>query len=207
VINYFPEREEKKIMKTFLISSFFCCLMFTSAFTQDSTSQRRWTIDPESGDTVYSEAVIVSQSQDITPRHSMLIINPLKFLLFYNISYYHKISDGFAVGFGLQTPTLSGISGFGVNAETRLYPSGRNLKGFYFAPNVSYNRLSTSGSNESVSAGSVGVLIGWQWFPGDEFAIGLGLGMDYYFLSNEETDLSQYNGTAPLLRFDIGYAW
>jgi len=194
-------------MKTFLISSLFCCLIVTSTFAQDSTSQRQWTIDPETGDTIYTEAVVISQTQDITPRHSMLIINPLKFLLFYNISYFHKITDGFAVGLGLQAPTLSGINGFGVNAEARLYPSGRNLKGFYFAPNVSYNSLSAEDGGETVSVGSVGALVGWQWFPGEQFAMGLGIGMDYYFLSNDETDLSHYNGTAPLLRFDIGYAW
>ena len=104
-------------------------------------------------------------------------------------------------------PTLSGINGFGVNAEVRFYPSGKNLKGFYFAPNVSYNSLSTDGSDASVSISSIGGLVGWQWFPGEQFAIGLGIGVDYYFLSNDDADLSDYNGSAPLLRFDIGYAW
>ena len=54
---------------------------------------------------------------------------------------------------------------------------------------------------------SVGGLIGWQWFPGDQFAIGLGIGVDYYFFSGEDDDFSDINGTAPALRFDIGYAW
>jgi hypothetical protein len=57
---------------------------------------------------------------------------------------------------------------------------------------------------------SVGGLIGWQWFPGDQFAIGLGIGVDYYFLSDdvkENDDFEDFSGFAPLLRFDIGYAW
>jgi hypothetical protein len=184
--------------------------MFSSALGQDRTDEKKWTIDPETGDTIYTEAVIISQTEDITPRNSMIIINPLKFLLFYNISYYHKLSDAVAIGGGIQFPTLRDINGFGANAEVRLYPNGRNLKGFYFAPNISYNSLSESNSDESISLFSIGGLIGWQWFPGDQFAIGLGIGADYYFLSDENQendDFESYSGMAPLLRFDIGFAW
>ena len=48
-----------------------------------------------------------------------------------------------------------------------------------------------------------------QWFPGDQFAIGLGIGVDYYFFSGDSNDenFNDYNGFAPALRFDIGYAW
>jgi hypothetical protein len=81
------------------------------------------------------------------------------------------------------------------------------MKGFYVAPNVSYNNLSSEGSSSSVSISSVGVLIGWQWFPGEQFAMGLGIGIDYYFFSGTDTAFDKYNGKAPLLRLDIGYAW
>ncbi len=162
---------------------------------------------PQVGDTVYTEAVIVSKTEDITPRSNMIVVNPLKFLLFYNISYFHKVNDGVAVGGGIQTPTLSGLKGFGINAELRLYPKGNNLKGFYFAPNVSYNNLSSDNSSKSVTISSIGGLLGWQWFPGEQFAMGLGIGMDYYFFSGDDSDFSRLNGTAPALRFDIGYAW
>jgi len=154
--------------------------------------------------------VIISTTEDITPRNSMIIINPLKFLLFYNISYFHKISDHTVIGGGIQMPTISGIEGFGVNAEVRFHPSGKNLRGFYFAPNISYNNLSGDDEgDESVSITSVGGLIGWQWFLGDQFAMGLGIGVDYYFFSgdDDDDDFSDINGTAPALRFDIGYAW
>jgi len=181
--------------------------IFASGFGQERTDERKWTIDPVTGDTIYSEATIISQSEDITPRNSMIIINPLKFLLFYNISYFHKLSDGAAIGGGIQMPTISGLNGFGVNAEARFYPKGKNLKGFYFAPNVSYNNLSSDGSDASVSITSVGGLVGWQWFPGEQFAMGLGIGVDYYFFSGDSDVYTKLDGTVPLLRFDIGYAW
>jgi len=49
----------------------------------------------------------------------MIIVNPLKFLLFYNISYFHKLSNQVAIGGGVQMPTISGLNGFGANAEVR----------------------------------------------------------------------------------------
>lgn len=194
-------------MKTLLISLLIGSAFLLTASGQDRTDERKWNINPATGDTVYTEAVIISETEDITPRNSMIVVNPLKFLLFYNLSYFGKVNDGLAIGGGLQIPTISGIEGFGVNAEVRFYPSGRNLKGFYFAPNVSYNNLSENGSSGSVSISSIGGLIGWQWFPGDQFAIGLGMGVDYYFFSGDSDSFIDLNGTAPLLRFDIGYAW
>lgn len=193
----------KSILFTVLISLSF----IVSTFGQDKTDERKWTIDPATGDTVYTEAVIISQTEDITPRNSMIVINPLKFLLFYNLSYFHKIDEHTVVGGGIQIPTLSGITGFGVNAEVRFHPSGTNMRGFYVAPNVSYNNLSGEDSDNSYSITSVGALVGWQWFPGDQFAIGLGIGADYYFFSGNDNDFDKLDGSAPALRFDIGYAW
>ena len=197
-------------MKTFLLALMLSILAVCSGLGQERTDEKRWTVDSETKDTVFTEAVIISQSEDITPRNSMIIINPLKFLLFYNISYYHKLSDKSAIGVGIQMPTISGVNGFGANAEVRLYPNGKNLRGFYFAPNISYTSLSDSDTDGSISLFSIGGLVGWQWFPGDQFAIGLGIGADYYFLSDENNgnnDFESYSGMAPALRFDIGYAW
>lgn len=194
-------------MKALLLTLLIGVSIIATGFGQEKTNERKWTIDPATGDTIYTESVLISESEDITPRSDMIVINPLKFLLFYNLSYFHKINDGFAIGVGVQAPTISGIDGFGVNAEARFYPKGKNLKGFYFAPNISYNHLSIG--DVSSSPFSVGGLVGWQWFPGEQFAMGLGIGIDYYFgsVSDKNDDFGRYDGTAPALRFDIGYAW
>ncbi len=195
-------------MKAIILMLIFTLTFSLSALGQDKTDETRITIDKETGDTTFTESVVISSTEDITPRNSMIVINPLKFLLFYNLSYFHKISDQVVIGGGFQMPTLSGLNGFGVNAELRFHPKGKNLKGFYFAPNVSYNNLKGDDpGDESVSITSVGGLVGWQWFPGDQFAMGLGIGVDYYFFSGDDDDFDKLDGTAPLLRFDIGYAW
>jgi hypothetical protein len=94
-----------------------------------------------------------------------------------------------------------------VNLEIRFYPSGRTLRGFYLAPNISYNELSDQ--EMSTHPISIGILAGWQWFPGDDFAIGLGIGIDYYngTVNEEGGEIESYHGKVPALRFDIGYAW
>jgi len=182
-------------------------LLLTSAINgQILTEEKKKTID-ENGDTVYTQSTIITTSEDITPREDMIVINPLKFFVFYNISYFHKVNDQVALGGGVQIPTISGIDGFGINAEARIYPSEKTLRGFYFAPNISYNNLDIG--DGGTSAFSLGALVGWQWFPGDDFAIGLGLGIDYYTGSIDEAneDFTNYNGSVPAVRFDIGYAW
>jgi preprotein translocase subunit YajC len=189
------------------ILTFILLILFTiSISAQIKTKEKKKTVTEE-GDTVYTESTIISTIEDITPREDMIVVNPLKFFIFYNLSYFHKISDKVALGGGFQIPTISGLGGFGINAEARIYPSGKTLRGFYIAPNISYNNLNVTGG--STSAFGIGALIGWQWFPGDDFAIGLGIGIDYYTGSVDDVDddFNNYSGSLPAVRFDIGYAW
>lgn len=192
---------------------FLCCFAVYTASAQNRTDETVTTTD-STGKQSTVQVTRVGTTEDITPRKDMIVVNPLKFLLFYNVSYYHALSPNLVVGGGFQIPSLSGMSGFGLNAEMRFHPSGKALRGFYVAPNISYNSLSLSdgiGDKITSSPFSVGALLGWQWFPGDDFAIGLGIGVDYYIGSvssdAETTSLGRYSGTAPALRFDIGYAW
>ncbi len=205
----------------FILVVFFTLFTSTLTFAQIKTEGTKTEVDSATGQVKTTSYTEVKKEEDITPRTNMITINPLKFFLFYNLSYYHGFTNNIAAGIGVQMPTLSGLSGFGVNAEMRFYPSKKALRGFYVAPNVSYNALSSdfsdydengnpTTSSVSVNSFSVGLLAGWQWFPGDDFAIGLGIGFDYYFLSGEANNRSIFNsfdGTAPALRFDIGYAW
>ena len=78
---------------------------------------------------------------------------------------------------------------------------------FILHPTYLTTVLPDEANDEDASITSVGGLVGWQWFPGDEFAIGLGIGVDYYFFSGSDESFDEYDGFAPALRFDIGYAW
>ena len=76
-------------MKILSITMMVLVAMLTSGYGQERTDERKWTIDPATGDTIFTQSVIISEFEDITPRNSMIVINPLKFLLFYNISFYY----------------------------------------------------------------------------------------------------------------------
>jgi hypothetical protein len=182
-------------------------LVCVNVFAQIRTEETRKTVDPAKGDTIVTQSVIISRSEDITPRKGILLVNPLKFFLFYNLSYMHRVSSDIVVGGGFQLPTIAGINGWGVSAEVRIHPSGKAPRGFYIAPNFGYNSLSAGSSTATPI--SVGILLGWQWFPGDDFAMGLGIGVDHYSGSTSvnDTDLWKFDGNVPALRFDIGYAW
>ena len=210
-------------MKKILISCIGLLALFLSSSLQAQikTEGTKTEIDSATGQVKTTQYTELKKEEDITPRTNMITINPLKFFLFYNLSYYHAFSNNIAAGIGVQMPTLSGVSGFGVNAEMRFHPSKKALRGFYVAPNVSYNSLTNdydtydeNGNPQFESSNatsfSVGALVGWQWFPGDDFAIGLGIGYDYYFISGDiatGSSLEKLDGGAPALRFDIGYAW
>jgi hypothetical protein len=192
-------------MRSFLA---FVLLLVSVEFAagQIRTEETRTTTDSTSGKTMTTSSVIVSKSEDITPRNSMIVVNPLKFFLFYNLSYFQKVGDRIGIGGGIQIPVFDEIGGFGGNLELRYYPSGKTLRGVYVAPNISVSSLSALRSTGTVT--TIGVLLGWQWFPGDDFALGLGIGIDRYILSRDgDYDFSSYSGTAPAIRFDIGYAW
>lgn len=191
-----------------------CIALFIAAavsvMAQTRTTGTTTTVDSSSGKKTTIYSTTISSEEDVTQRNNMIIINPLKFFIFYNLSYFHRISKTIVVGGGLQTPSLSDLSGFGANAEVRFHPSGKALRGFYIAPNASFNSLSKDGEGaEAVTVFSIGALVGWQWFPGDEFALGLGIGLDHYSdpEPNSANVFSSYRGTVPAFRFDVGYAW
>jgi hypothetical protein len=202
-------------------------VLVSTANAQETTTEDKREVRTEkdsAGSTVITSSTRTTRDE-VTPRNDMIVLNPLKFFLFYNLSYIHKMDKHWAVGGGLQTPTIHGLSGIGANLEGRYYPGTHNLRGFYVAPNFSFNSLSaetydyyydgTSSQQttrkESVTTTSIGALLGWQWFPGDDFAIGLGIGLDYYWFSGKSHDytfsMSSVNGTVPAFRFDIGYGW
>ena len=104
-------------MKSLLSILLLSLTLSYTTFAQVKTEEKKTSVNKTTGDTLMTESVIISQSEDITPRDHMLVINPLKFLLFYNLSYFHNVSNSIVVGGGFQIPTLGGVHGFGLNAD------------------------------------------------------------------------------------------
>ncbi len=192
-----------------------------SARAQTEVKQHTVSIDSATGKTTVSDETIIKKEEDITPYTDMVNINPLKFFIAYNMTWYHKIANNAAVGIGAEFGALHENTAWGMNAEFRFYPSKKSMHGFYFAPNISYVQATNVDyyfydgyGSYTARTMTAGMLLGWQWFPGSDFSIGLALGADAYIpLNTSHADSYDLlggiygSGVYPAIRFDIGYAW
>jgi hypothetical protein len=198
------------------------CSALTKRTVETKTETKTNVYSPCGKLTTVSTVTTVATSEDITPHENMISTDPIKFWLFYNISYYRAISPHVVVGGGIQLPTAMGdreITGFGVNLEARFYIGGKPLRGFFMNPIFSFNSLSyemynwDAPGNTKVkdTPASLGLMMGWNWYPWEEFATTISIGADYNFSATSEEGLlglgSDKQGVVPAARFTIGYAW
>jgi hypothetical protein len=204
------------------------CLTAGIAHAQTEVKQHKVSTDSATGKTTVATETIVKTEEDVSPYVDMLNINPLKFFLVYNLSWMHKLSANTAFGIGAEFGAPHEFTSWGASAEFRFYPSKKSLHGFYVAPNVSYvqttnvhyysydpNSMQSSYGSYTAQTFTAGVLIGWQWFPATDFSMGLAFGVDDYIPLNQKANDNNFDllggiygsGTAPTIRFDLGYAW
>jgi hypothetical protein len=215
-------------MKYFLITA---ALLFALAATSSAQTKRteetktetQTNVDSTNGKvTTVSTVTSMATTEDVTVRTHMISSDPIKFWQFYNISYYQAISPQIVVGGGIQLPTAlfdRDISGFGVNLEARFYISGKPFRGFHLNPILSINSLSYESyswegpGNTRVhdTPVSFGLLMGWHWYPWEEFGTQIAFGADYNFSATTESSLlgiaSEKKGVVPAGRFTVGYSW
>src|SRR5258708_2864245 len=106
-------------MKKICVFILFCTVLAINSFAQIRSEGTRTEKDSTTGAVKTTTFVEVKNEEVITPRHNMITINPLKFFLFWNLSYYHSFNSLIAAGLGFQAPSLSHIGGIGINAEVR----------------------------------------------------------------------------------------
>ncbi len=173
-------------------------LLLGAACTQTALGQKR-TIEKR---TPVDSTTTIVETEDITPRHRILIVNPIRFFVLYNLAYYQSVSPGLALGAGLQIPAFDEIDGVIVQAEARFYPGKRGLKGFYLGSNLWIDSVTSDDNDARVE---LAVVAGWQWFSGKDFGIGFGLGAAVDLTDDDGFEL--YDGHRPVVRFNIGYAF
>ncbi len=173
-------------------------LLLGAASTQTALGQKR-TIEKR---TPIDSTTTIVEIEDITPRHRILIVNPIRFFVLYNLAYYQSVSPGLALGAGLQIPAFDEIDGVIVQAEARFYPGKRGLKGFYLGSNLWIDSVTSDDDDARVE---LAVIAGWQWFSGKDFGIGFGLGAAVDLTDNDGFEF--YDGHRPVVRFNIGYAF
>ncbi len=167
-----------------------------AAAAQKRTIEKRTPVDS-------TTTIVETQTEDITPRHHLMIVDPLRFFVLYNAAYYQAVTPALALGAGLQVPAFDAIDGVIVTAEARFYVRKQALKGFYVAPNLWIDSV-TEHDDTRVE---LGVVAGWQWFTGRDFALGFGLGAAFDLNGPGNDTYGLYDGSRPIVRFNIGYAF
>jgi hypothetical protein len=193
--------------------------------TEETKTESQTNVDSTSGKvTTVSTVTSVASTEDITPRTHMISSDPIKFWQFYNISYYRAISPQIVVGGGIQLPTALGdreMTGFGVNLEARFYLSGKPFRGFHLNPVFTFNSISYESymwdsqgpTNAKIkdTPASIGLLMGWHWYPWEEFGTQIAFGADYNISGTSESGIlglaSEKVGVVPSARFTVGYSW
>ena len=75
-------------MKNILTILALILFTLTTLTAQTKTSEVKVIVNEKTGDTTYISSISLSKSEDITPRNDLIVINPLKFLLFYNLWHF-----------------------------------------------------------------------------------------------------------------------
>jgi len=220
-------------MRTLLTIMALALLITTGARAQTKTTEAKTTetqkqIDSTTGKVIESSVVTsIATTEDITVRQNMIYIDPVKFFGMFNIGYQRAITPLFTVGGVVQSPTqLSDATGFGVIAEGRYYPGAKAFRGFHVGATLSYNSISFEHYNyeseaveeATIDPVSLGAVIGWHWYPWDDFAVELALGADYTFNGVKKNGSAEYfaddapfvnnvQGILPSFRVHFGYAW
>lgn len=163
----------------------------------------------EKGDTTRTKTITIYTEEEIAPPQHMLYLDPFSFFINYNIGYMQMVSSKVAFGGALILPAAQDVSGMAIELEGRVYPGGKGLGGFYVAPRFTYSTLRIRPTNDVTVA--LAGFVGWQWFPANDFGIGLGVGYERFFSRIDDGENNSlfgvYGNGRPAIRFDIGYVW
>lgn len=99
------------------------------------------------------------------------------------------------------------VSGFGMRAGYQFFLTSSTKEapeGFYIGPQLSFNTLTESETDVSVTAFGIGALLGYQWVWNSGLCLDLGIGPVYQFASESETETS-YQGFLPNITIALGW--
>ena len=158
-------------------------------------------------------------------RKNIIKINPVGFLVGnVNAGWEHVLNDKSSFEIGARYSSVKGtigsdddvkFTGFGAYAMYRFYLSNSKSapRGIYVAPNVGFNKTSSSDDFDSdASIFNIGGLFGHQWAWGGEsgFVLDIGIGAAYYnssFSGDDQVDDFGLDGIGPQLRLALGYSF
>lgn len=153
-----------------------------------------------------------AQEADIAPRAQISISPILALAEVINGEAEYVFSNELSGVFGLGYFTLGDgadeVRYLATDLKLRFYPNATPLEGFSFSGILGRTSLTDVSTDESGSAFSVGVDLGWSWLFGDtkRWFLGVGLGAKRYF-GEETVGTSSIEAFLPTGRLNFGIAF
>jgi len=157
-----------------------------------------------------------SAQLEAAPRN-VLSFQPLSAMLtVYSAEYERQTASAVSVGvggtywnIGEGSDDLTYKSG---DLKVRYYPQGVALRGFAFGGSVGFTTVtgtSTSGTDETASGASFGLMLEYQWLMGAtrNFALALGVGAKALSVKEETFSSGDFTARYPTARISVGYAF
>lgn len=131
-----------------------------------------------------------------------------------NLSYYRSFGEhhaaGAYIGYLYHPVGDERITGYGYGLAYRYYPAGKALARFYYSPIIGLQQGEVVRQDRKPATGIlVSGMFGWQWFPEERFAVGLGVGGRVILGGADEEDpvIRDAFGASPIITLDLGYGW
>lgn len=217
----------KTIITAFALLVAGACLCTAQIKTSEETrTETQTSVDSTTGKTVTTSSVTsVSQKADITPRQHMISMNPFKLITMFNLAYHYALTPMIAVGGEVDVPTAvmdNDMTGVMVDLDARIYFGKRPFQGFHLNPYLTVGTLSYRDPNAEILGNdtapkvhdtpvALGMLMGWHWYPWDDFVTQLAVGAQYNLTATAGENMTSLGshkvGLWPAGRFTIGYSW
>lgn len=149
----------------------------------------------------------------VIPRNAVMVNLGGLALDYLNLSYYRSLDSSNALGaYAGYLYHLIGddrITGYGFGVSYRYYPAGRGLARFYYSPTIGIQLGDVVDDKRDQAVGVlVSAMVGWQWFPEEVFAVGLGVGARAIFgRQQDDPVIGTAFGATPVITLDLGYGW
>ena len=164
-----------------------------------------------------ASAQIETSAQIQAAPHNVLSFQPLSAMLtVYSAEYERQTGSAVSVGVGGTywslgdgSDDLTYKSG---DLKLRYYPQGVALRGFAFGGSVGFTTVtgtSDTGTDETASGASFGVMLEYQWLMGASrnFALALGVGAKALSVKEETFSSGDFTARYPTARISVGYAF
>lgn len=130
-----------------------------------------------------------------------------------SVRYHRAIDSGHAVGasagFVFYPVGNQRLTGYQFLIHYRFYPDRQALWRLYYGGQVGFGVTSATEPDARLTAALLAALVGWQYFPLENFGVGAAVGLGHRLGARNQVNpvLDRALGLQGIFMFDLGYAF